>query len=230
MKRTPFKNNLNSRSHQNPNLSNFTINYSGFCTDGLKMATQSRRSSFSSSQSSSALSSLISSSMAKRHLGLENPGKSMAAKRKLAKKWPTLTNLMNQTNGSLNAPRAVVVSRKPMARNFESWPTTSLGSTQWGYLAWLIDMGAITNVSCQDACFQRADQPAVSVTASSGMDVSPSKSDGGSVSLDETMSTCDFLRSPEFEYIDNDDALAVNSIERKACSSLDISDPEGIAE
>ncbi|CAL5384853.1 unnamed protein product [Camellia sinensis] len=86
-----------------------------------------------------------------------------------------------------------------------------------------------TNVSCQDACFQRADQPAVTVTASSGMDVSPSKSDGGSVSLDETMSTCDFLRSPEFEYIDNDDALAVNSIERKACSSLDISDPEGIA-
>ncbi|CAL5384859.1 unnamed protein product [Camellia sinensis] len=123
MKRTvrippsPFKNNLNSRSHQNPNLSNFTINYSGFCTDGLKMATQSRRSSFSSSQSSSALSSLISSSMAKRHLGLENPGKSMAAKPKLAKKRPTLANLMNQTNGSLNAPRAVVVSKKPMARN-----------------------------------------------------------------------------------------------------------------
>ncbi|GMP46842.1 hypothetical protein CsSME_00014845 [Camellia sinensis var. sinensis] len=138
------------------------------------MATQSRRSSFSSSQFSSALSSLISSSM------------SMAAKPKLAKKRPTLANLMNQTNGSLNAPRA-------------------------------------------DTCFQRADQPAVSITASSGMDVSPSKSDGGSVSLDETMSTCDFLRSPEFEYIDNDDALAVNSIERKACSSLDISDPEGIA-
>ncbi|GMP46841.1 hypothetical protein CsSME_00014845 [Camellia sinensis var. sinensis] len=158
------------------------------------MATQSRRSSFSSSQFSSALSSLISSSMAKRHLGLENPGKSMAAKPKLAKKRPTLANLMNQTNGSLNAPRAVVVSKKPV-----------------------------------DTCFQRADQPAVSITASSGMDVSPSKSDGGSVSLDETMSTCDFLRSPEFEYIDNDDALAVNSIERKACSSLDISDPEGIA-
>ncbi|KAL7246213.1 hypothetical protein ACSBR2_001359 [Camellia fascicularis] len=158
------------------------------------MATRSRRSSFSSSQSSSASSSLISSSMAKRHVGLENPGKAMAVKPKLVKKRPTLANLMNQTNGSLNAPRAVVVSKKPM-----------------------------------DTCFQRADQPAVGITASSGMDVSPCKSDGGSVSLDETMSACDFLRSPEFEYIDNDDALAVNSIERKACSSLNISDPEGIA-
>lgn len=80
-----------------------------------------------------------------------------------------------------------------------------------------------------DTCFQRANQPAVSITASSGMDVSASKSDGGSVSLDETMLTCDFLRSPEFGYIDNDDALAVNSIERKACSNLNISDTEGIA-
>ncbi|CAL5333215.1 unnamed protein product [Camellia sinensis] len=166
------------------------------------MATRGRRSSFSSSQSSSesasasasASSSLISSSMAARHLGLENPGKAMAAKPQLGKKRPALADLTNQRNGPPNAPRAAVVSKKPMG-----------------------------------TCFQRANQPAVSITASSGMDVSPSKSDGGSVSLDETVLTCDFLRSPEFEYIDNDDALAVNSTERKACSNLNILDPEGIA-
>ncbi|KAL7263177.1 hypothetical protein ACSBR1_001368 [Camellia fascicularis] len=200
------------------------------------MATRSRRSSFSSSQSSSASSSLISSSMAKRHVGLENPGKAMAVKPKLVKKRPTLANLMNQTNGSLNAPRAVVVSKKPMvpcevniAKMKESSTLSYNKSIYEKLLPTSCNVKSRTNVSCQDTCFQGADQPAVGITASSGMDVSPCKSDGGSVSLDETMSACDFLRSPEFEYIDNDDALAVNSIERKACSSLNISDPEGIA-
>ncbi|KAI8015853.1 Cyclin-A1-1 [Camellia lanceoleosa] len=175
--------------------------------------------------------------MAKRHLGLENPGKAMAAKPKLVKKRPTLADLMNQTNGSLNAPRAVVVSKKPMVpcevdiakMKKESSTLCYNKSIYENLLPTSCNVKSRTNVSCQDTCFQRADQPAASITASSSMDVSPSKSDGGSVSLDETMSTCDFLRSPEFEYIDNDDALAVNSIERKACSSLDISDPEGIA-
>ncbi|KAL6962215.1 hypothetical protein U1Q18_037171 [Sarracenia purpurea var. burkii] len=89
-----------------------------------------------------------------------------------------------------------------------------------------------TDVSCKDTFFQRADQPAKNITAltaPSGMDVSPSKSDPGSVSLDESMSTSDSLRSLEFEYIDNYDDLAVNSIERKACSSLSLSDHEGKA-
>ena len=56
------------------------------------------------------------------------------------------------------------------------------------------------------------------------MDVSPSKSDEFSVSLDETMSTCDSFKSPEVEYIDNNDVPAVNSINRKTFSNLYISD------
>ena len=56
------------------------------------------------------------------------------------------------------------------------------------------------------------------------MDVSPSKSDGLSVSMDETMSTCDSLNSPDVEYIDNNDIAAIDSIERRTCSKLNISD------
>lgn len=49
---------------------------------------------------------------------------------------------------------------------------------------------------------------------------SPSKSDDETVSMDETMSACDSFKSPQVEYIDNDEVSAVVSIERKALSNL----------
>ncbi|XP_054797038.1 cyclin-A1-4-like isoform X2 [Prosopis cineraria] len=63
-----------------------------------------------------------------------------------------------------------------------------------------------------------------SVPLASSMDVSPCKSDGMSVSLDETMSTCDSFNSPEVEYMDNNDVSAVDSIGRKTLDILNISD------
>ena len=57
-----------------------------------------------------------------------------------------------------------------------------------------------------------------------GMDVSPSRAVSGSISLDESMSTCDSLRSPVIEYIDKEDTYAVTSIERKTSNSFYISD------
>ena len=62
------------------------------------------------------------------------------------------------------------------------------------------------------------------VPAPYSMDLSPSKSDDFSVSLDETMSTCDSFKSPEVEYVDNNDVPAVDSINRKTFSNLYISD------
>ncbi|OMO55006.1 hypothetical protein COLO4_36246 [Corchorus olitorius] len=56
------------------------------------------------------------------------------------------------------------------------------------------------------------------------MDFSPTKSDGVSVSMDETMSTCDSFKSPEVEYMDSRDIPAIESIERKTFSNLYISD------
>lgn len=62
------------------------------------------------------------------------------------------------------------------------------------------------------------------VPAPSSMDMSPTKSDGVSASLDETMSTCDSFKSPEVEYVDNNDVPPVDSIDRKTFSNLCISD------
>ncbi|XP_048227403.1 cyclin-A1-1 isoform X2 [Ricinus communis] len=61
------------------------------------------------------------------------------------------------------------------------------------------------------------------------MDVSPSKSDAISVSLDETMS-CDSFKSPEVEYMDNNDIPAIDSINKKTLSNLYISDHVQTAE
>ncbi|KAI3842582.1 hypothetical protein MKW92_018621 [Papaver armeniacum] len=49
------------------------------------------------------------------------------------------------------------------------------------------------------------------------------RSDGGSVSMDESMSTCDSLKSPDIEYVDNINPLVVDSIERKAGNNFYIS-------
>ncbi|KAH0781346.1 hypothetical protein KY290_000944 [Solanum tuberosum] len=52
------------------------------------------------------------------------------------------------------------------------------------------------------------------------MDISPSHSDGSLVAMDESMSTSDTVRTPEVEYIDDHELAAVDSIEKKACSTL----------
>ncbi|CAN6444609.1 unnamed protein product [Victoria cruziana] len=58
------------------------------------------------------------------------------------------------------------------------------------------------------------------------MDTSPmrSRSDEGSVSLDESMSTCESMKSPDFEYIDTADLSSVASLERRTSQHLCISD------
>ncbi|KAK6146426.1 hypothetical protein DH2020_020295 [Rehmannia glutinosa] len=53
--------------------------------------------------------------------------------------------------------------------------------------------------------------------------VSPDKSDFFSVSMDESMSTCDSLKSPDVEYMDSNEIAAVDSIERKASNMFCIS-------
>lgn len=56
------------------------------------------------------------------------------------------------------------------------------------------------------------------------MPLSPERSDAGSVSMDETMSTCQSLKSPEIEYMDNIDAEAFASLERRTTNELYISE------
>lgn len=65
---------------------------------------------------------------------------------------------------------------------------------------------------------------AAAVSVSCSMDVSPSKSDANSVSMDESMSVCDSFKSPEVEYLDNNDVPPLDSIDRKTFRNLYISD------
>jgi cyclin A len=66
--------------------------------------------------------------------------------------------------------------------------------------------------------------PVAAVSVPCSNDVSPSKSDDLSISLDESMSTCDSFKSPEVEYIDNNEIIAIDSINKKTLSNLYISD------
>lgn len=82
-------------------------------------------------------------------------------------------------------------------------------------------------IHSKNASFPRKDEPALSIAAvpaSCNMDISPSKSDANSVSMDESMSACDSFKSPEVEYIDNNDVPPLDSIERKTFRNLYISD------
>ncbi|KNA05147.1 hypothetical protein SOVF_193090 [Spinacia oleracea] len=66
-------------------------------------------------------------------------------------------------------------------------------------------------------------------SASSRMDISPSPSDADSVSMEDSMSTCDSLKSPEFEYLDESEAVMLGSIQRKTSENLHIDDQVEIA-
>uniref|UniRef100_A0A0D9Y5P6 Uncharacterized protein n=1 Tax=Oryza glumipatula TaxID=40148 RepID=A0A0D9Y5P6_9ORYZ len=60
--------------------------------------------------------------------------------------------------------------------------------------------------------------------------VSPMHS-GDSVSVDETMSMCDSMKSPDFEYIDNGDSSSVlGSLQRRANENLRISEDRDVEE
>uniref|UniRef100_A0ACD5VVF3 Uncharacterized protein n=1 Tax=Avena sativa TaxID=4498 RepID=A0ACD5VVF3_AVESA len=51
---------------------------------------------------------------------------------------------------------------------------------------------------------------------------------GESICTDETMSTCDSMKSPEFEYIDNGDSPLLDSLQRRANENLRISDDRAV--
>ncbi|XP_051223945.1 cyclin-A1-2 [Lolium perenne] len=51
---------------------------------------------------------------------------------------------------------------------------------------------------------------------------------GDSISTDETMSTCDSMKSPDFEYIDNGDSSLLDSLQRRANENLRISDDRAV--
>ncbi|XP_012571947.1 cyclin-A1-4 [Cicer arietinum] len=195
------------------------------------MSNNNRRSSFSSS---------TTSSMAKRHPPVSvlssdnnNAGKVIAS----AKKRPPLTNLTNQnaSRNSSNLVTKVAKTKKETSQCNSSSSSAISGNKKPTFsnvksASVVFPKATITTTSTTSSFSERNEVvPLVAnfnVPVSSSMDLSlsPGKSDGMSVSMDETMSSCDSFKSPDIEYVDNTDIPAVDSIERKTFCSLNISD------
>ncbi|KAI3821247.1 hypothetical protein L1987_08810 [Smallanthus sonchifolius] len=127
----------------------------------------------------------------------------MAVPPHMAKKRPALANVTNHRNPNLMVP---CVSKISETKKGSSSSSVHLNPTR----------------SRKDAPVSKIN--IVVPPVQTKMELSPSKSDGLSVSMDETMSTCDSLNSPDVEYIDSNDIAAIESIERKTSSKLNISD------
>ncbi|XP_039003176.1 cyclin-A1-1-like [Hibiscus syriacus] len=181
-----------------------------------------RRSSFSSS---------TTSSLAKRHASSsENVGKFTAS---LTKKRVPLTNITNQkksSRSSASASSLVPSSNKFSKAKSAGLPGHVLPPTNAGLSEHVLPPPNVRHSSVFPpkvvSSFSKENEVALPPsTLQCIMEFSPSKSEGSSsVSMDETMSTCDSFKSPEVEYMDNRDVSAIGSIERKTFSNLYISD------
>ncbi|XP_057973239.1 cyclin-A1-1-like [Malania oleifera] len=187
------------------------------------MSTQNRRSSMSSSTSLLKRQAAPSS---------DNLGKVLPH---LAKKRPPLGNITNHNNVSQNAAArssaapATTVPCSAKVQKTKKKPSTSTHNTSISQttLPAPLNVKSSIVVSHEDTTLARKNESAPSFSTPSvpcSIDVSPSRSDEVSASLDETMSICDSFKSPEIEYRDSHDVSTVVSIERKAFSNLCISE------
>lgn len=187
------------------------------------------------------LASPSSSSTAKRPASFGYQSKKMgAAKTQFSKKRVALSDISNRGDGFQSGSRVMPSHPKPMV------PCTSKVAKKKETSARSQDNGLCRNtlskppilesfdsVSCMDRMWMRDDHPTTKVSGlpspcsmlmPRSMNISPCRSLSGSISLDETMSTCSSLKSPEFEYVENEDVSTVKSIERKANNILFISE------
>ncbi|KAG6388647.1 hypothetical protein SASPL_150079 [Salvia splendens] len=184
------------------------------------------------------------SSLAKRHASAfasDNIGKPSSSA--AAKKRPALSNVTNQRRGSgsfssgrvSNPESAKIVPCTKKNVSIKKGSSVSSNGSSYG----VFQPAAINSVKQNTVATGRSSSlvkrdvaipKAVPDTVSYSMNLSLDKSDSFSISMDESMSTCDSLRSPDVEYVDNNDLAAMDSIERKASNMLCISEPMDIAE
>lgn len=184
--------------------------------------TQNRRSSVSSAVAKRQAMAANSSA-----LSLENNhgGKLTAKKR------PALSNISNHTTASTRNSLSHSSKLAPCTSKIVSIKKSisSCNSNAVSSGTAVLPASSSIRPSSKTVSVQRSDAvvpkiTAIPLPATCGMDISPSHSDGSSVSMDESMSTSDTVRSPEVEYIDDNETAAVESIEKKACSTLYISE------
>ncbi|CAL8997089.1 unnamed protein product [Prunus brigantina] len=197
-----------------------------------------------------------SSSSAKRPSVSRQPNKKpMATRAQVANKRTALADVTNQRNGSQSGPPTFIASSKPLvpcatklAKTTKELSTCASNTDLSGNVfppslsakSSIVVPFSNTSFSGRNTTTEIVatnPSPSSSVTvlpAPSSIvhtfrsrDGSPSRSVSGSVSLDENMSTCESLKSPVFEYIDNEEISEVKSIEKKTTKSLCISDYPG---
>ncbi|KAL3353594.1 hypothetical protein AABB24_018357 [Solanum stoloniferum] len=178
------------------------------------MTTQNRRSSVSSAVAKRQAMAANSSGLENNQTGKLNAG--------AAKKRPALSNISNHTT---------VSARNSISHSSKLAPCTSkiVSIKNISSVTAVLPASSSVRPSSKPVSIQRSDAvvpkiTAIPLPATCSMDISPSHSDGSLVSMDESMSTSDTVRSPEVEYIDDLESAAVDSIEKKACSTLYISE------
>ncbi|KAL6563116.1 hypothetical protein OROHE_005703 [Orobanche hederae] len=193
----------------------------------------SRRPSFSSSTTSSLAKRHASSSFSSSSAGTENVGKATAAPTLLARKRAPLGDISNQKNfplkdsmSSLSSSSLVPCSNK-IAKVKKGNPacTSNIG----GFSLSNAKPSSIDTYRVPPSVPRKDEFVVPFVTAVDPMEASPSKSDDDMpISLDELMSTCHSFKSPEVEYLDNndddDDVPEIKSINKKTLTNLYISD------
>ena len=146
----------------------------------------------------------------------------------------------NLGNGFQSESRVMVTHSKPMvpctskiAKKKEASTCTRDSGLCRNILPKPLSLESCGGVSCMDTIQMRDDHPTTKVSGlpspsslhtPRSMNISPCRSLCASVSVDETMSICDSLKIPEFEYVENEEVSAVKSIERKATTNLYISE------
>ncbi|KAL3641240.1 Cyclin-A1-1 [Castilleja foliolosa] len=161
------------------------------------------------------------SSLAKRQAtASENPGK-VTAVSAAAKKRPALANISNQRHvvGSMSSGRG------PVPESSKIVPcSTKIVSIRKGHSTSTSAVGRTASIPKSDVLLPKT----IVTPVPSRAVFSPDKSDSFSVSMDESMSTCDSLKSPDVEYMDSTEIAAIDSIQRKASNMLYISKQDEI--
>ncbi|CAI0395689.1 unnamed protein product [Linum tenue] len=191
---------------------------------------QPRRSSFSAS---------TTSSLAKRS---ENAGKtavvasSAAPASHLARKRAPLGDITNNSRnaaqkGSRTAlPSSTLGQSTAKIAKFKKGPTPASSNTA---LSGNFIPSVVKSTEIEVTSARRSHEVVSSIVkppTSCETNVSPTKTNEGCMSLDETMSTCDSFKSPDVEYLDDNDLPEIDCINKKALNKLYISDHEVVAE
>ncbi|CAN1268650.1 CYCA1-1 [Linum perenne] len=194
------------------------------------MSTQTRRPSFSSSTTSSlAKKRHASASSVKAAATVCAPPPTNSARKRAPLGDITNSHRNAALKGSKTAlPSSTLAQNSTKIAKQKKGPSTASKINEnrasfSGSVVPAVVKSKEISASKEVASTRRSDEGGSSVVSTMS-NQSPSKSDQGSMSMDETMSTCDSFKSPDVEYVDNNDLPEIDSVNKKTLNNLFISD------